>query len=486
MASIINAATSGGLITTADTSGVLQLQTAGTTAVSISAAQVVNFTNAPTVGGAVFGLTGATSSGSPYLTALGSGAATSTTGVINTAVGFQALNANVTGTAHTAVGYLALNAATGDNNVAVGANALRYCTSGSNNAALGYAALNSNTTASGNTAVGTTALYNNTTGVANTAIGYQAMYSNTGNYQSTAVGYRALYNSNATLSSASYNDAFGCEALYSCTTGVGNVAMGSFGYAGSSSALWSCTTGGYNTAIGQGALRALSTGSSHTAVGNSALWNATTGDSNVCIGQSAGYEITTGSRNVFVGNGTGVGGFGVSGPITTGQYNIMIGMTACGSSPSVSNAIVIAATFSQQDKGSSTGFIAPGGGGVYQGNNSSTWSQTSDGRLKKNIVDNTTGLEKINGIRVRNFEYRLPEEVDPELKPADAIKKPGIQLGVIAQELQEVLPDCVKQETTGVLAVDPDNLTWYTINAIKELSAANAALAARVAQLEAK
>ena len=41
MASIINAATSGGLVTTADTSGVLQLQTASTTAVTVNASQNV-------------------------------------------------------------------------------------------------------------------------------------------------------------------------------------------------------------------------------------------------------------------------------------------------------------------------------------------------------------------------------------------------------------------------------------------------------------
>jgi hypothetical protein len=43
MASIINAATSGGLITTADTSGILQLQTAGTTAVTVDDSQRVAF-----------------------------------------------------------------------------------------------------------------------------------------------------------------------------------------------------------------------------------------------------------------------------------------------------------------------------------------------------------------------------------------------------------------------------------------------------------
>jgi hypothetical protein len=41
MASIINAATSGGLVTSADTSGILQLQTASTTAVTVDASQNV-------------------------------------------------------------------------------------------------------------------------------------------------------------------------------------------------------------------------------------------------------------------------------------------------------------------------------------------------------------------------------------------------------------------------------------------------------------
>ena len=58
-----------------------------------------------------------------------------------------------------------------------------------------------------------------------------------------------------------------------------------------------------------------------------------------------------------------------------------------------------------------------------------------------------------------------------DLPKDQAIDKQGTQLGVIAQELQEVLPDMVKEETTGVLRVDPDNMTWYLVNAVKELSA---------------
>jgi hypothetical protein len=60
LASSINASTTAGLVNTADTSGVLQLQTAGVTAISIDASQAVSFTNSPTV-------TGGTANGVAYL-----------------------------------------------------------------------------------------------------------------------------------------------------------------------------------------------------------------------------------------------------------------------------------------------------------------------------------------------------------------------------------------------------------------------------------
>jgi hypothetical protein len=90
--------------------------------------------------------------------------------------------------------------------------------------------------------------------------------------------------------------------------------------------------------------------------------------------------------------------------------------------------------------------------------------------IKKNIVDNTIGLEKINQIQVRNFEYRTAEEID-ELPKHAAIDKQGVQIGVIAQEIEQILPDVVKKESTGVKTVNPDNITWYLVNAIKELKA---------------
>jgi len=67
MTTTINASTTAGLVQTADTSGVLALQTAGTTALSISASQVVTLTNALPVASGGSGVTTSTGTGANVL-----------------------------------------------------------------------------------------------------------------------------------------------------------------------------------------------------------------------------------------------------------------------------------------------------------------------------------------------------------------------------------------------------------------------------------
>jgi len=309
-----------------------------------------------------------------------------------------------------------------------------------------------------------------------TAIGYQAATTNSAGTNITAIGYQSGYNT-----TAGPNTYLGSGSGQGNSSGTNNVAIGfrNLGYAGAGGAqsynvavgdqtLAYNTTGGSNVAVGYLALYANTTATNNTAVGYQALYAGTTAASNVAFGYQAGYSKTTGDNGVYIGTSAGTS-------LTTGT-GVYIGANSTASAAGVNHEIVICYGGGATGKGGSTGYIYPNGGGVYQGNNSTLWSVTSDQRLKKNIVDNNIGLEKITAIQVRNFEYRLPEEVDAELKPTDAIKKEGVQLGVIAQELQLVLPECVKTESTGVMSVDADNLTWYLVNAIKELSAKVAVL----------
>jgi hypothetical protein len=387
--------------------------------------------------------------GSITIAASGAGASAATPTALGTVYGKQTTSG---GTPYlTAYGYNAGTNTTGIYNTAMGVNALATNAGGNTNTAVGYNALTANTSGDDNTAYAYGALATNTTGIRNVAIGHSALTTNSTNSYSTAVGYKAL-----NFSTADNNTALGYQASYTNSTGANNTSVGF-------QALYSNTTAGNNTAVGYQALTA-----------------ATTSTFNAAFGYQAGNALTTGGQNTVLG--------AVAGRIiATGGNNTYIGVNSTASGAAVTNEIVIC-TDTSTGKGSNTGFITPAPsspGGMYQGNNSAAWSVASDQRLKKNIVDNNVGLNAINAIQVRNFEYRLPEEVE-ELSVDCAIDKKGVQLGVIAQELQAVLPDCVKQESTGVLSVDSDNLTWYTINAIKQLSAALDAANARIAALEAK
>jgi hypothetical protein len=145
-----------------------------------------------------------------------------------------------------------------------------------------------------NTAIGLQALYANKQGDGNTATGTQAMYSNTTASNNTAIGLQALY-SNTTGAS---NSAVGSSTLYSNTTGANNVAVGM-------SALQTNTTGANNSAVGRSALYQNTTGSNNTSVGIYSSEKNTTGTSNAALGYAALYENTTGNNNIAVGINAG-------------------------------------------------------------------------------------------------------------------------------------------------------------------------------------
>ena len=398
-------------------------------------------------------------------TAIGSGALTAnTSGAENVAVGGTALDANTTGAGNTAIGYAALGAnTTASSNTAVGKNALAACTTGGSNVAVGLNAGDAITTSPANTLLGHNAGSAISTGNGeNVCVGNNAGALMTTGQQNVFIGDQAA--AGAVVTGAT-NTIVGDNAGHTLTSGANNAYFGST--AGDAT-----TTGGQNVAVGSAALTANTTASNSTACGFLSLSASTTGNDNTAIGVGSGGNVTTGVENVFVGAYAG----NTSPQTTTGSYNTILGRLAHGSGATVNEEVVIG--FNAAGKGANTAFIA-GGSGAFQGNNSTTWSQTSDRRIKKNIVDNNVGLDAINQIQVRNFEYRTADEITELDGSLCAIKKEGIQLGVIAQEIQKVLPDVVKTESTGCMTVNPDNLTWHLVNAVKELSA-------KVAELEAK
>lgn len=180
-------------------------------------------------------------------TAVGPGALAtiSNSGTSDTAVGMNALNANLTGSQNTGIGAGALSADnTGIQNTAVGANALQSVTVWQGNSALGYAALE-NTNANFNTAVGAQALNNNTSGTLNNALGFQALFRNTTATNNTGIGEGALGSTN----SGSGNTAVGNNAGSNNTTGTNNLFLGLNSNAGSNN-LTNATAIGANSSVG--------------------------------------------------------------------------------------------------------------------------------------------------------------------------------------------------------------------------------------------
>ena len=94
--------------------------------------------------------------------------------------------------------------------------------------------------------------------------------------------------------------------------------------------------------------------------------------------------------------------------------------------------------------------------------------------MKKDIVDNNSGLDVLKQIQVRNFKYRTQDEIEDSSIKNQAIEGHNgtTQIGVIAQELESILPDAVKTASdTTIKTVEGDSIKWYLVNAVKELSA---------------
>ena len=330
----------------------------------------------------------------------------------------------------------------GEYNTGVGYNALTANTTGDYNTACGTGALDANTTASNCSAFGGVALSANTTGVDNNAFGVNALAVNT-------TGYR--------------NQAFGVGALIACTVGFENNAFGYY-------ALGALTEGDYNCAVGHGNLDACTTGNGNVFMGYHAGGAITTGGENTGFGHKAGYSVTTGDHNVFLGHKAG------QGQVTTGSDELYIAR-------------------SSGAKGTASCWVyGDGSGNCIQGSNQTAWDTTSDRRLKKNIVNSSRGLAEIDQLRVTNFEYRKEDEIDMSEFPLadgphqvclnDESKEGVVQTGVIAQEVEAVLPECIRVSNKGAKTVQTDPIMWALVNAVKELSTKNDELAAEIASLK--
>jgi len=331
-----------------------------------------------------------------------------------------------------------------------------------------------------------------------TGVGYQALYSNVGDssgdgWYNTAVGYQALYANNDTSNSndANYNTAVGYQALYANTTGYSNTAIGTYalysntGYNASGntavgSGALQRNTGGSNTAVGSGALGYNIAGINNTATGLNALVFNNGGSSNVADGWLALGSNTSGSYN------TGVGLSALTGN-TTGSYNTALGYfaqpgasnltnaTAIGAMALVtqSNSLVLGAIANTNGCNSYTncttvnvgiGTTAPDNNLTVNGTadkpGGGSWGTYSDRRLKTVDGSFNSGLSQI--LKLRPVRYRYDKE------NALGIHDEQEHVGLLAQDVQKVIPEAVTENSKGYLLLNNDPIIWTMLNAIKD------------------
>ena len=94
----------------------------------------------------------------------------------------------------------------------------------------------------------------------------------------------------------------------------------------------------------------------------------------------------------------------------------------------------------------------------------------SDERLKDNIQPLGSTLNKLHQIEAKTYSFKKDEEHTPKI-------------GVLAQEVQAVFPELVKEGADGILSVNYQGLVPVLINAINEQDAKIAALEAQNEQL---
>jgi hypothetical protein len=143
------------------------------------------------------------------------------------------------------------------------------------------------------------------------------------------------------------------------------------------------------------------------------------------------------------------------------------------------------------------------------------WASWSDARIKNVIDEYTTGLEAIRQLRPVNYSYkgndtryepthapiidengnRMPDPETPPIAPYGNSPHHGVVtqnlqfVGLIAQEVETVFPNTVRQEAgfidgqpvTDLRGLDTSELTYALINAVKEIASRIEALETQLA-----
>jgi hypothetical protein len=198
-----------------------------------------------------------------------------------------------------------------------------------------------------------------------------------------------------------------------------------------------------NSAFGYKVLDKLTSGANNTAVGQGALYSNKSGSSNTALGVQAGYKAT-GKLNVFIGYKAG---------FSEKKSNKLYIDNSSTSSPLIYGDF-LKNTLTVNGKMYAKRFIT-----------------SSDARLKTDIRPLNNALDTV--LSLQGKQYRL---IDEAVNQTD--------IGLIAQDVEKVLPQIVSQSEDGYKAIDYQSLTAVLIEAMKEQQGQMTSQQEQIATLE--
>jgi hypothetical protein len=401
----------------------------------------------------------------------------------NVFLGYQSGRSNLTGSGNQFGGYQSgYSNTTGSNNLFSGSESGYSNTTGSGNQFSGYQSGRSNTTGGYNLFSGAESGYSNTTGSGNLFSGHQSGRSNTTGIGNQFFGYQSGY-SNTT---GNFNQFSGYQSGY-YTTGDNNVFSGnSSGYAN--------TTGSNNTFVGTYSGDYNTTGSNNTGLGygsgpvDGAIENATAVGANVSL-------VT--SNTVVLGNGADVG-IGTNNPAAglhidrpesgnTTDLGILLGGGSIGNpgielrglrkNPYIDLSETIGVDYSARLLSYNGTLhlyatnptvltvvghaVVTGNLNVMGGLRVNGVNYPSDRRFKTNVRPLSSALASVLALRGVRYDWN-----------ALGVQHGGTagapQVGLIAQELEQLYPELVSTDADGYKAVNYAQLAPVLIEALKE------------------
>ena len=352
----------------------------------------------------------------------------------------------------------------GNNNVVIGKNAGTSLTTGDNNTAIGHQALDASDTAGDNTAIGSGALSSITTGGYNTAVGR---------------------NSFANATTENRNVGLGIETGFDTVTGTQNTFIGS--YAGMDN------TANYSTSVGDAAGSSATSGGYNTFIGQQAGNSVTTGHRNTIIGRyngnQGGLDIRTSNNYIVLSDGDGNPRLVLAGDgdcFIGGSYgtnirgsNAQLQLYSAGEG----EALVTATNDTSQgghihrslEGGTSTHYIhyyensvGTNVGKVTHNNSTTSYTTTSDYRLKENVINLTGAITRLKQLEPKRFNFIADADTTVD--------------GFLAHEVQSTVPEAITGTHNEV--DDDDNPVYQGIDQAKLVPLLTAALQEAIAKIE--